>query len=148
MALGMKAFADITGKTIVAIDAEEEGEEVRFAFSDGTKAMLYHDDDCCEYVRLCDIAGNLSDIIGAPILKAEESSCSGYDVQKNAHLVRVDEGGKPLCAGPVPPDEGDYDTFTWTFYHIVTRKGYVTLRWLGESNGYYSERVDFREVRE
>ena len=39
--------------------------------------------------------------------------------------------------------QGD-DELLWTFYRFGTEKGSVTLRWVGESNGYYSVEVDQR----
>jgi hypothetical protein len=82
---------------------------------------MYHSQDCCESVYLYDIIGDLEDLIGSPILKASEES-NNDDIE-----------------GTQTSD----DSHTWTFYHFATMKGYVTLRWLGESNGYYSEGVDF-----
>ena len=32
------------------------------------------------------------------------------------------------------------------WYKFGTIKGYVTVRWYGESNGYYSEEVNFERV--
>jgi hypothetical protein len=42
---------------------------------------------------------------------------------------------------PAQDNECD-DVGVWTFYNFATVKGYVTVSWLGESNGYYSMSVD------
>lgn len=39
-------------------------------------------------------------------------------------------------------DEQEFVSSTWTFYKFATEKGYVTIRWLGRSNGCYGERVN------
>lgn len=75
---------------------------------------MWHEQDCCEDVRIEDICGDLDDLTGAPILRADERTSSG---------------------------ETDGGSHTWTFYEFATVKGSVTIRWLGESNGYYSERL-------
>ena len=89
--------------------------------NEGEIFKAYHDQDCCESVRIEDIEGYLDDLIGTPILQAEEVTNS------------EDTLGKIEFP----------DSFTWTFYKLATIKGYVTIRWLGESNGCYSESVSF-----
>jgi len=96
-------------------------EEIIFTSETGTRYRMYHDQDCCEKVTIEDVCGDLTDLIGSEIVLAEERSNSGD----------LDDG---------------VDSCTWTFYVISSGKGSVTIRWYGESNGYYSERVDFEEM--
>lgn len=125
----MSDFEKLLGRTITAIDGAAEGSElIEITCADGAVCKLYHSQDCCETVEVAEIVGDVSDLIGNPILLAEEV------VSEN----ETPEGVR-LCA---------YDeSFTWTFYKLATIKDHVTLRWLGQSNGYYSESVyvNFRE---
>ena len=113
-------FKDLLGKILVKIDINECKDEMVFTDSIGSQYKLYHNQFCCESVEIEDIVGDLNDLIGETITMAEESSNSEDKMERE-----IDE------------------SFTWTFYKLATIKGYVTIRWLGESNGYYSERVDF-----
>lgn len=123
----MKAaeFKDLIGDVIVSIDDAKVGsEEITITTESSAVFRMYHEQSCCEHVQLEEIIGDLEDVIGYPILMAEEAS-------NDVNTESADE-----CDG----------TGTWTFYKLATAKGYVTLRWLGESNGYYSESVSFERV--
>ena len=113
--------SELVGKTLVDVNTGDE--HIRFKTDDGIDFVMHHEQDCCESVYVEDINGDLSDLIGQPIVMAEEVTESGV--------------------------EDDYgESFTWTFYKIGTVKGVVTIRWYGTSNGYYSEAVDFIRLKE
>lgn len=118
-------FKDLKGQIIVKIEIDEDYTELIFTLSNGERYKMFHRQDCCESVYLEDVIGEWEDIIGMPILKAEENyNSDNYpdDVTKNDYIP---------------------ESFTWTFYRLVTFKGSITLRWFGESNGYYSESVNW-----
>lgn len=95
-----------------------DSNKVCFWDQKGDCVCLEHFQDCCESVTLEDVIGDINNLVGAPLLMAE---C-------------VTNSDNPL---------NDWDeSFTWSFYKFATRKGYVTFRWYGESNGYYSEEID------
>ena len=126
----------LLGKTLIAVDINNNKDEIIFTVNDDTQYKMYHSQDCCESVSIEDITGDLEDLIGSPILVAEEN----VSTDKSAEQIAIQE--KEML------EQGDnyYDyeeSFTWTFYKLATIKGYVDIRWYGSSNGYYSESVDF-----
>ena len=115
-----KGMAQMLGKTFVQVSGAVGNFDLLFETANGERFMFSHQQDCCERVDINDIVGDLQDLVGEPLLLAEE-------VQGET---------------PVDFNEREYESVTWTFYKFATRKGYVDVRWLGESNGYYSESVD------
>jgi hypothetical protein len=110
-------FSSLIGKTLTSIDKTDDS--IMFYCEDGDIFHMFHSQDCCESVTIDDVVGDLNDLIGSPIVNAEEASS---------------EDG---------PKDGYEESFTWTFYHVSTTKGTVTIKWYGSSNGYYSESVEF-----
>lgn len=97
-----------------------DGDELVFVRDDGKVFRFYHSYYCCESVTIEDICGDLKDLVGSPLLIAEECDYA-------------------------PPEPTGAESETWTFYKFSTIRGSVTVRWYGTSNGYYSEGVDFEE---
>jgi hypothetical protein len=123
----MRDYIDITellGKTLIEINVDNDQDEIVFICDNGDKYKMYHEEDCCESVVIDDINGDLDDLIGLPILIAE---------------VYTNENENPIDF----TDTEYQESFTWTFYKLATIKGFVDIRWYGQSNGYYSESVDF-----
>lgn len=111
----------LVGKTLSAA-TNVDNERIVFEATDGTTYNMFHSQDCCESVSVEDVCGDLSDLVFTPIISASEETSD-----KNPDGV----------------EKSYQDSFTWTFYRISTIKGTVVIRWYGESNGYYSESVDF-----
>lgn len=118
----MGKVSDLIGKTVLRVK-NHDNEEITFDCADGSRYKMCHLQDCCEDVRIDvrieEIHGDLQDLVGK-IIVAREDTGEWVDTQQSA---------------------------TWTFYNLATCNGWVTIRWLGESNGYYSEEVDFIQIK-
>ena len=136
----MAEIKELTGKTLSSVTNTDS--KIVFTTTEGEVYKMYHDQDCCEGVYIDDINGDLEDLIGFPILLAEEVSNEEFEKAYASKFKKI-EG--QYCERD---EEGNYkpDSYTWTFYKLATIKGYVDIRWFGESNGYYSESVDFIKI--
>jgi hypothetical protein len=117
--MSIEIYKDMLDQVFVDV-VNRDGEELIFKTADGKSHKFYHAQDCCENVSIEDVCGDLSDLVGSPMLVAEQVNS---------------EDDKP-------PYE-NCESYTWTFYKFATAKGSVTVRWLGTSNGYYSESVAY-----
>ena len=107
-------IADLVGKVFTSVRAEDR----RLIFENSTdRYVFYHAQDCCESVYIESIVGDLSDLVGEPILRAEDTE-NLFDLIRNLDKREDDDG-----------------SHTWTFYKFATRKGYVDVRWYVHRTG-------------
>jgi hypothetical protein len=113
------------GQTIKQVDGlEKYSEQVSIKMNSGECFVFYHSQSCCETVQLEDFDLEAEELEGAIVL--------------DAYLETNSEDSTGI----------EYpNSFTWSFYRIVTNKGTLCMRWLGKSNGYYSEEVDIKIIK-
>lgn len=114
-------FSVLVGQTLKECCVNREpNERLLFVTTTGKKYQLISNEHiACSNIYIEDICGDLNDLVGSPIIQAEENSNNTNDRDQSQ---------------------------TWTFYRIATAKGQVVLRWYGTSNGYYSEQADFELI--
>ncbi len=119
--MSVTVINEMLGRTFKEVFKNENDELVfRGDYSQGvwgTVFTFFHFQECCEKVWIEDIVGDLDDLQGEPLTEAE---------------VVTEE-----C------DVGECHQ-TWSFFKFGTSKGCVTVRWCGESLGFYSERVSLK----
>lgn len=111
---------DLSGAIVTDITGLSEGSElvvIQLKHRVHNRIEFFHYQDCCESVELIDFEISSKNLIGGEVLSLREETSSR---------------------------ENKYTHQTWTFYHFDTTKGSLWMRWFGESNGYYSERVTIR----
>lgn len=113
-------LSELEGEVISTVEGAEEGWETIITTESGKAIKIYHEQDCCEVVQIED--SEVDDIVG------------GY-----CHFAGFVDGETPVNT---TDDYWPASSQTWSFLKIETSKGSIWQRWLGESNGYYSERVD------
>lgn len=113
MASERTEYLDMIGHVFTTIDKGDD--YLVFIRDDGYKIEFYHIQDCCEYVSIEDVCGDLQGLIGKPLRIAEEYTA-------NVEAER----------------EIKYGENQYTFYRFASETDFVTIRWYGESNGYYS----------
>lgn len=118
--------AALRGKTITSI-VQIGSDRIEMATDDGKRYIMHHSQDCCESVFIHDIWGKLDSLIGSPLITASEET-------------------SPEWPAGVEIPEYQPESYTWTIYRFAVEGHCVRIRWLGESNGWYSESVDIEEI--
>jgi hypothetical protein len=114
-------FSALVGEVLDAVDIDREENQILLTTRSGRKFLVYHEQDCCETVAISGQDGSFDNLIGKPLIEARDF---GVDTSEEA----ID----------------DSQTTTTLVFRVDDQT--VISRWIGDSNGYYSESVDIAEL--
>jgi hypothetical protein len=113
-------FSVLVGEVLDAVDIDKRKDQILLTTRSGRQFLVYHEQDCCESVRIVGQDGNFEKLIGKPIVEARDNA---VDTSEEA---------------------ADSQTTTTLIFRVDGET--VISRWVGDSNGYYSESVDIAEL--
>ena len=114
-------FSALVGEVLDSVDIDREENQILLTTRSGRKFVVYHEQDCCETVAISGQDGSFDKLIGKPLIEARDFA--------------VDT-----------TEEGIDDSQTTTTLVFRVDDQTVISRWIGDSNGYYSESVDIAEL--
>ena len=118
-------FFELKGQIVKEITGLEKDSPEVHIVTNQTTYKLYHEQCCCEDVRIVKVISNVNELIGEVIFAEED-------------------------AGANDPDwYTEYDrlySHTWTKYVLKTKNASLEFWFLGESNGYYNENVSIEKI--
>ena len=119
-------FKELVGKTFTHVTGcHKDSEEIVFE-TEKEWYKLGTTYDCCASICVASFDGDVEDLIDTPIL---EATCEFSELSKQEYEAN-DNYAKPY----------------WCFYKLKTIKGYVTIRWIEDNNGFYSVDVEFTKT--
>jgi hypothetical protein len=95
--MSTKIFENMLGQVMSEV-SDTDGHEMIFKSESGKVFKFYHYQDCCECVSIEDICGDLSDLVGSPLLIAEEvdnidtSDSKFHDMVEKMNMMSVISG--------------------------------------------------------
>ena len=112
----------LVGEVLTHIDIDESSDRILLTTQSGRQILIHHEQDCCESVSIEDTEGNWHSLLGKPLAEVSEE----YGQIGN------------------PPEYAD----SWTRTELTFKVDGATVinRWIGESNGYYSETIDLVDI--
>lgn len=111
----------LVGEVLTHVDIDEEHNQIQLTTESGRIVTLHHVQDCCEYVCIEDTNGDWLALVGKPLVESSEHVVSDFDGES-------------------------HESSTETTFTFKVDGATVINRWIGSSNGYYSEHVDISEI--
>lgn len=111
----------LEGEILTNIDIDEDKRQMLLTTKSGRVFRFHHKQDCCEDVKIVGLDENFTTLQGKVINEVKEEVVEEENME-------------------------DYEHRTKTNFIFKTDENTAICRWVGISNGYYSETVDIDEL--